>query len=153
MKKLLLSTVLILITLLAYPQLSYESLLGAFDGFENGEFKNHLIDNNYELKSSSLNGSSETWVLASDNDNNDSQISIKTNTFPWNSIWIVFDRHPDYGKIRNEIEKKCEHSGFFGCSEVETWDSYKHNSGIEFRLIELPDSRETGRYVIEILDR
>jgi hypothetical protein len=154
MKKLLLPCLFVLFTSLpVFSQISFNSILNSFDGFENGNFKQHLEDNSFTLERTNSRATIETWIAKPNPDNADEGITIEKKTFPWNSLWIVFDRHPLYYEIQYEVIKNCDHTGFFGCSEVETWDAYKHISGIEFRLIELPDSQETGVYVIEVIEK
>jgi len=154
MKKALSLAFLSLVSLLAYPQLSYESLLNSFEGFENGKFENYLTEKGFEKKLSPKNmpASAELWQLG-EKGRESGDILIEKKTFPWNSLWVEFIRHSSYHEIRSDIIKNCDHAGFFGCSEVETWDSYKHDSGIEFRLIELNDTRETGRYIVEVIQK
>lgn len=154
MKKLLLPCFFVLFTSLpVFSQISFNSILNSFDGFENGDFKQDLENNNFTLERTDPRGAIEKWISNPNPDGTDKGITIEKKTFPRNSLWIVFDRHPLFYEIQYEVIKNCEHTGFFGCSEIETWDAYKHISGIEFRLIVLPDSEETGVYVIEVIEK
>ena len=133
-----------------FGQLSFDVLLSSFDGLATGEFREYLAENEFTpVDSQSGMAGSETW--RSEGPGNNSEITLVIKTFPWNHLWNEPLRHPGYEEIRNDIIKACEHGGFFGCSEVETWDSYTHPSGLEFRLIEVPESRETGKYFLEVL--
>ena len=153
MKKLLFTLVALFIISSAFGQLSFDVLLNSLDGIDDNSFAKHLQKENFKQISTNKKALSEKWGLGYDDSTGESDLIVEIKKKPYKSLWIESYRHPVYISLENEIMKRCEFGGFFGCSEVETWNSYKHSSGIEFRLIELPDSRETGLLIIEVLEK
>lgn len=134
-----------------YGQLTLDVLLEALDNL-NEEFPEYLQGNHFEKISHNTKLMTEKWALLSREADSKPDLTIELKRKPYRSIWIESLNHPLYVKLENEIIKRCEFRGFFGCSEVETWNSYWHSSGIEFRLIEKPESIESGLRIIELLE-
>ena len=154
MKKLVitlfLSTILVCSSNL-YGQLTLDALIESFDNL-NEEFPEYLQENHFEKISHNTILMTEKWALLNQVTGSKSDLTIDIKRKPYKSIWIESLNHPVYANLENEIIKRCEFRGFFGCSEVETWNSYWHSSGIEFRLIEKPESIETGLRIIELIE-
>ena len=153
MKKLVITIFLssILVYSNLYGQLSLDNLLESFDNL-NEEFPEYLQENHFEKISHNTKLMAEKWALLDREADSKPGLTIDIKRKPYKSIWIESLNHPVYVKLENEIIKRCEFRGFFGCSEVETWNSYWHSSGIEFRLIEKPESIETGLRIIEVIE-
>ncbi|MEE4115364.1 MAG: hypothetical protein V2I37_04300 [Marinilabiliaceae bacterium] len=135
-----------------YGQLSLDILLSSFDK-PNGEFPEYLRENSFKEVSQNAEARSGKWALLNSGANSKAELTIEIKTKPYKSIWIESFKHPVYYQLENEIIKRCEFRGFFGCSEVETWNSYWHSSGVEIRLIDLPESMETGLRIIELIEK
>ncbi len=151
MSKILLTLVLLTASTGMYSQITFDLLINTFDGFSENSYKQNFEKNSFKLISQDARKGNATWALDYNTDNKKSKVSIEVKAIPVKSMWIVSSGHQEYFTLENEIRKYCEFGGSLGCSEVETWESYKHISGIEFRLIRSPDSEETGEYIIEVL--
>lgn len=133
----------------SYSQLTFDALVNSFSGFENNEFHQYLIDNDFKMISASPDSTTENWHFGYDERTQESQIILQKFTFPGNSLWIVTYGHPIYDSLIKEIKQQCEFMGYYGSLEFRAWEEYKHQSGIEFSLVQY--AKEKGHFIIEVL--
>ena len=152
MKRVFVLTLLIILTTNLIGQVSFGDLLNAIDGLDNGYFSKILKSNNFNMSVPDNKNGGAKWEYSISDNKKQADIIIETKTSPVKSIWLEFYNFSIYESIEEGIRKSCTFEGAFGCAEVETWDSYKHSSGLEFKLIQFPDSMEKGQLIIEITE-